>query len=584
MNYTSRDVYEFISKQTQDPIVQWKTCAISGTEFPIYQSDLDFYDTISPSFDGVKYSIPTPRLCPEERQRRRLLWRNLSKLYKRKCDATGKDIIALYSPDKALKVYEQKIWRSDVYNPLDYGRDFDFSKTFTEQFKALQSVVPRSSLLNGFEENAEYMNHSYYNKNCYLVFAGCYSEDCMYGDRCMYNKSCLDFLSSHHCENSYELTQCKNCYGCEHIQACNDCADVYSSSECDNCQHCIGCYGLKWQNYCIHNKQVDKETFLLMKQKLLSRDAWILEDVRAQYQLLSKTLPHQATYARETENAYGGELYKSKDCKFVFDGEELENVAYASELNHAKDCRDYDIWWENASRVYEVHCSGGNVDTIAFSSVIWNGSNVRYSDNCLADAKNCFWCIGLKQHEYCIFNKQYSKEEYEALVPKIIAHMQTTGERGEFFDPSLSPFGYNETIAHEYFPMTKNQASERRYKRQDNNYDPTIPEGADTIKGDQIPTDISTVDDDILKKIFICEVSWRPFRIMKQELAFYRSHQLPLPRRHPDVRHEERLHLKPARSLYLRTCDHCNTDIVSIYPQTYPGKVYCKECHTKELY
>lgn len=85
--------------------------------------------------------------------------------------------------------------------------------------------------------------------------------------------------------------------------------------------------------------------------------------------------------------------------------------------------------------------------------------------------------------------------------------MQTTGERGEFFDPSLSPFGYNETIAHEYFPMTKNQASEKGYKRQDNNYDPMIPEGADTIKGDQIPTDIATVDDDILKKIFICEIS-----------------------------------------------------------------------------
>ena len=51
MNYTSREVYEFISTKTNDPIVQWKTCAISGAEFPIYQSDLEFYDKISPSFN-----------------------------------------------------------------------------------------------------------------------------------------------------------------------------------------------------------------------------------------------------------------------------------------------------------------------------------------------------------------------------------------------------------------------------------------------------------------------------------------------------------------------------------------------------
>jgi hypothetical protein len=38
------------------------------------------------------------------------------------------------------------------------------------------------------------------------------------------------------------------------------------------------------------------------------------------------------------------------------------------------------------------------------------------------------------------------------MVAKIIAHMQETGERGEFFHLSLSPFGYNETVAMEYFP------------------------------------------------------------------------------------------------------------------------------------
>jgi hypothetical protein len=61
---------------------------VSGNEFPIYQSDVDFYEKISPTFNGKKYAVQTPTLCPEERQRRRLMFRNERKLYKRTCDAT----------------------------------------------------------------------------------------------------------------------------------------------------------------------------------------------------------------------------------------------------------------------------------------------------------------------------------------------------------------------------------------------------------------------------------------------------------------------------------------------------------------
>jgi hypothetical protein len=148
MYYTSRQVYEYISKQTNDPIVERKVCKISGAEFPIYKSDMEFYDKISPVFNGVKYSIPTPTLCPEERQRRRLMFRNERKLYKRKCDASGKDIISIYSPDKFYKVYDQKFWWSDAWDPMDYGRDFDFDKRFGGQFGEFMIDVPRSLSIN----------------------------------------------------------------------------------------------------------------------------------------------------------------------------------------------------------------------------------------------------------------------------------------------------------------------------------------------------------------------------------------------------------------------------------------------------
>jgi hypothetical protein len=70
-------------------------------------------------------------------------------------------------------------------------------------------------------------------------------------------------------------------------------------------------------------------------------------------------------------------------------------------------------------------------------------------------SKDCFGCVGLQRKQYCILNKQYTKEEYETLVPKIIEHMKSTREWSEFFPIEISPFTYNETVAQEYFPLTK---------------------------------------------------------------------------------------------------------------------------------
>ena len=170
MQYTDPAVYEFISKQTGDPIVERKTCRVSGTKFPIYQSDLDFYDKISPTFDGKKFQIPTPTLCPEERHRRRMAWRNERTLYKRKCDASEKQIISVYSPESPYTVYDQKERRSDKWNPLDYGQEYDASRGLFDQLHELMLKVPRVSIVNTNSENSEYTNYTGSNKDCYLVF------------------------------------------------------------------------------------------------------------------------------------------------------------------------------------------------------------------------------------------------------------------------------------------------------------------------------------------------------------------------------------------------------------------------------
>lgn len=187
--------------------------------------------------------------------------------------------------------------------------------------------------------------------------------------------------------------------------------------------------------------------------------------------------------------------------------------------------------------------------------------------------------------------------------------MQETGERGEFFHPSLSPFGYNETVAQEYYPLTPTLSHGEKEHAIDFNsfgykqslYEAPRPQVSKMLRADELPS-IEEVTDEILSQAIQCEVTGKPFRIIKPELEFYRQHQLPLPRRHPDQRHHDRMALRPSRQLFLRQCDQCGVEMVSVYkphpssPQrggaegdvvgasTQEPSVLCEACYRKTVY
>ena len=92
------------------------------------------------------------------------------------------------------------------------------------------------------------------------------------------------------------------------------------------------------------------------------------------------------------------------------------------------------------------------------------------------------------------------------------------------------------------------------------------------------------VPDDILNLAITCEVTSKPFRIISQELEFYRKHNLPIPRRHPDQRHLDRMSLRNPRKLFQRECYKCDVKIQTTYAPNRLEKVYCENCYNKEVY
>ena len=135
-----------------------------------------------------------------------------------------------------------------------------------------------------------------------------------------------------------------------------------------------------------------------------------------------------------------------------------EGIRNSFNLENAKDSVDHDFWGEGTQMILESDEVGDNSYNIAFSQHCWETSNLLYCIGMVNNSKDCFGCVNLKGAQYCILNKQYTKDEYEKLVAKIIEHMQKTDEWGEFFPLKMSYFAYNETAAADYFPVTREEA------------------------------------------------------------------------------------------------------------------------------
>jgi len=179
-------------------------------------------------------------------QRRLVSW-NLSKLYKRRCDFSNEYIISIYHPDSPFKIYHSKIWWSDKWDPMEYGRDYDFKRSFFEQFKELMLAVPRPHNFEFNSVDCRYCAGVYNCKNCYMCI-GNRSEDCLYSTVGL-SKDCIDNFFAIESENCYENIFCHKNYNIYFSQFTDNCIDSAFLYDCRNCQNCFACINLRHKKY-----------------------------------------------------------------------------------------------------------------------------------------------------------------------------------------------------------------------------------------------------------------------------------------------------------------------------------------------
>lgn len=568
-------------------------CQKCKKDFVIDETDRNFYKMID---------VPHPTFCPECRLQRRLTFRNDRTLYKRTCELCKKDVISIYRPTGGTKVVCQKCWWSDGFDATQYGKDYDFSKSFFEQYKELMSDVP--FVANFIVDESRMINSPFNNmvldlRNCYMMFDSDFDEDCSYGCEVEKSRTCVDTNLIDQSEMCYECVNVQNCYRAFYSIDSESSSDIWFCRDCNGCTDCFGCVNLRKQSYCIFNEPMgSKEAYTARLKELGFDSRKNLEEIKKKVKEIWKNGVTKFMHEKQTDNVSGDYLYNSKnthDSWIVHEGWNLRYCQYLVAPN-VKDSYDFTQFGNNVERHYEVLQGGNGGSNVRFS---WFTPNENQSiDYCMQvmTSHDMFGCIGLRKKGYFILNKEYSKEEYESLRAKILVHMQEMPYKGsqgisysygEFFPSELSPFAYNETTTQEFFPLTKEEALTQGFSwftREERNYQPTM-------LTENIPDSLSDVSDEIAKDIIECanrgdekKNCTKAFRVIPDELSFYRRFNLPVPAKCPNCRHAERMKFRNNPRFRKGICakDGCGKEILTAYSSG-ASNVYCKEHYLEQV-
>ncbi len=587
-----------------------RACQNCHNQFTIESEDFGFYE---------KMNVPPPTFCPECRFQRRIVWRNEWRLFKNKDARTGQVIFTNFSPGAPVQIYDRDFWLSDGWDPLQYGRDIDWSKPFLAQVKELLHVVPVFSRPIISPVNSDYCMNAGWLKNAFMVFNSDSVEDSAYIFSAPHVVRSFDCELSKKLELCYGSVNLNTCYKTFFSVSCENCQDSILCRDCYSCSNCFGCVDLKSKSFHIFNEPYSKEDYF-KKIASFNVDTFSgLSRVIQEAHAFWKKYPVKFAHVRRNSNVSGEYVFNSKNVKDsyrVYENAEDSRYCQLIILGPEKDCYDHTSWGKGAEQIYEALQVGDGSFNIKFSVGCYTqAKDIEYSFFC-PGGRNLFGCVSARHNRFCILNKQYSEEEYNILVPKIREHMKTkpyidsvgrSYPYGEFFPSEFAPYSYSDTLAQEYFPLQKEEALAKGYTwREEEKRSYPI-----TLQSEKIPDSIAEIDNNIISAVIECahkgECDHRcngAFRVIPEEFQFCKTMGIALPRLCPHCRHYERIQFRNSFRLYARSCGceglkgikeyknvfahfhgekPCPNEFRTPYAPDRPEIVYCEQCYQSEV-
>ena len=305
-----------------------------------------------------------------------------------------------------------------------------------------------------------------------------------------------------------------------------------------------------------------------------------IEEIKKKFREFFLQFPHRGNNNFKTTNCNGDYIFDSKNCNNCFEVSSSEDMRHSFSVKRSKDCADMIGHCRTSELLYNGVGVGAGSRKVICSWWVESSQDVEYSF-ATRQSNNCMGCDAIKNGSFVILNKKYSKEEYKKIKDHIIKELKEKDVYGDFLPSELCPFGYNETIAQDNMPLTKEEAIEQGFCWEDNIQK---TEGKETIKVEEIPDNIKDIPDDFINEVLVCTECSRNYKLISRELNFYKKMIIPIPRNCWNCRFLERLFCRGPYKFWKRNCDKCQKEITTNYAPDRPEIVYCESCYNKEVY
>jgi hypothetical protein len=300
---------------------------------------------------------------------------------------------------------------------------------FLEELEQLRYKTPRLYNINIGSENSDYCTHSDKNKNCYLLFAANFNEDCLYGGIVLTSRDCTDCNNCEYSELCYECISIDHCYNCNFSQELKNSSDCFFCYDCIGCKNCFGSAGLRQKEFYFFNEQLNKEEYKKRIAEFMPLNKENTARATAELEQIKLKIPYKAAHLTQSENCTGEYVEKSKNCFSCFDAHESQDCCYLQDCWRTKDCVDM-TFSDGSEMCYDSFSIGLNTYNCNFSDFIRTCSDCEYCELCFS-CKHCFGCVGLQSKEFYILNKPYSRDEYFKKIEEIKTQMKTDGSYGK---------------------------------------------------------------------------------------------------------------------------------------------------------
>lgn len=550
-----------------------RVCELTGETFDLTEEHIRW---------AKELNVPPTQWKPEVRNKYLAGFANGIAMWRNKHAETGEELYSYVHPDSIVPVVTDKEWYEREY--LQDERELDPDKPFFEQFEELIKIMPIGALLDEGSNTNSFGVELIESNSCYLAFFALKAFRVFSAMNAMECEDCVGVINSYYLNSTAFSNHCFRLFGCTYAFECHETSNSAFVFDCRNCEYCFGATNKRNKKFIWFNEQLSESEWKERKSKVdLGKYSDFQKYQKQFYEMMDRDAVWPENFNVRSQECRGDYLVDCVDSVNGFSERESKHCFW-TQFGQANEHTYFNMWTGFATNIYSSNGSKNSDRTICCHYCKYC-QDMEYSFLCF-NCEHCFGCVNLKRKKFCIFNKQYSEEEYWKKVDEIKCGMLERGEYGKFFPAKFSPMGFQYAFGELY----EGHTDEELEKFGSPIYDSSVAEIANedeynAIKPDDLPDSIDDIErKDIAGRPIYDPESKRVFSVIGQELDLMKRLRIPMYRKHFFNRLRFITQHANLMTSEKTTCNKCSKDLEVNKNKIFTKrKIYCTSCYHKHL-